>query len=78
MSRFLTLAEVADELAISQSQAYALARHGDLPAVKLGGRGQWRVERARLETWLEEKHEETRRFIADNPFPGGDATTDED
>lgn len=42
--RFLTLNDVANELSMSWSQAYALVRSGDLPAVKLGGRGQWRIE----------------------------------
>jgi excisionase family DNA binding protein len=42
---------VQDELAISASQVYALVRRGDLPAVKLGEREQWRVERAKLEIY---------------------------
>jgi excisionase family DNA binding protein len=52
VARFLTLDHVADELAISRSQAYALVRNGSLPAMKVGGRGQWRVERTRLEQWI--------------------------
>lgn len=51
--RFLTLEQVAQELVISKAQAYALVRSGDLPAIKIGGRGVWRVERARLEQWIE-------------------------
>ena len=43
--RFLTLADVADVLNISASQAYALVRNRELEAIKIGGRGQWRVER---------------------------------
>ena len=42
--RFLTLGDVADVLNISASQTYALVRSGALPAIKIGGRGQWRVE----------------------------------
>lgn len=42
--RFLTLPEVSDILNVSHAQAYALVRSGALPAIKLGGRGQWRVE----------------------------------
>ena len=42
--RFLTLADVAAVLNISDSQTYALVRSGELPAIKIGGRGQWRVE----------------------------------
>src|SRR3954451_22138600 len=40
--RFLLLADVAEVLNISSSQAYALVRNGDLDAIKIGGRGQWR------------------------------------
>jgi excisionase family DNA binding protein len=38
--RFLQLADVAEILNISSAQAYALVRSGDLPAIKVGGRGQ--------------------------------------
>ena len=47
--RFLTLDQVGEELNISRAQVYALVRTGALPAIKVGGRGQWRVERAVLE-----------------------------
>ncbi len=67
--RFLTLEEVAQELAITKSQVYALVRRGDLPALKIGGRGVWRIERAKLEEFIERAFEETRRYIAENPFP---------
>ena len=40
--RFLTLDQVAEELAVSRAQAYALVRSGQLPAVKLGCPGQGR------------------------------------
>jgi len=40
---------VAETLNISASQTYALVRSGDLPAIKIGGRGQWRVESSALE-----------------------------
>ena len=38
--RFLTLADVADVLNISASQAYALVRNRELEAIKICGRGQ--------------------------------------
>jgi hypothetical protein len=44
--RFLKLADVAEPLNISGSQTYALVRAGDLPAIKIGGGGQWRRGRA--------------------------------
>ncbi len=50
--RFLTLDQVGDELQVSRAQVYALVRDKSLVAVKIGGRGQWRVERARLEEYI--------------------------
>jgi excisionase family DNA binding protein len=63
MPRFLTLTDVAEELQISSSQTYALVRSGELPAIQIGGRGQWRVEQAMLEKYIQEKYAETRRLI---------------
>lgn len=63
MPRFLTLTDVAEELQISSSQTYALVRSGELPAIQIGGRGQWRVEQAMLEKYIQDKYAETRRLI---------------
>lgn len=62
LGRFLTLVDTADVLNISASQAYALVRSGELPAIKVGGRGHWRVERSVLESYIEAKYEESRRM----------------
>lgn len=59
--RFLTLADTAEILNISATQAYALVRSGELPAIKVGAGGQWRVERNRLEAYIAAKYEESRR-----------------
>ena len=71
LGRFLTLADTAELLNISASQAYALVRSGELPAIKIGGSGHgagghgagghWRVERAVLEGYIAGKYEENRR-----------------
>ena len=50
--RFLTLSDVADELQVSLSQVRALVRSGELPAIQIGGRNQWRIERTRLKNIL--------------------------
>lgn len=60
--RFLTLADTAEVLNISTNQAYSLVRSGELPAIKVGGHGVWRVERSVLEAYIEGKYEETRRM----------------
>lgn len=62
LGRFLTLADAAEILNISVNQAYNLVRSGELPAIKLGGNSQWRVERDQLEAFIEGKYEETRRM----------------
>jgi excisionase family DNA binding protein len=76
--RFLTVDDLAEELSVSRSQAYALVRHGGLPAMKIGGRGQWRIERARLEDWINATHDQTARFVQGNPFNQTEEETDED
>jgi excisionase family DNA binding protein len=73
LPRFLSLTEVAEVLNISMSQVYALVRRGDLPAIKIGGRGQWRVEATALEAYIAEAYEQTRVFIERHPFVGDEA-----
>ncbi|HWJ82021.1 MAG TPA: helix-turn-helix domain-containing protein [Nocardioides sp.] len=66
--RFLTLTDVAEVLNTSSAQVYALVRRGDLPAIKIGGRGQWRVEASKLEEYIARQYDETRRFVESHPF----------
>lgn len=64
-SRFLTLADVQEILNVSQPQAYSLVRGGDLPAIQVGGRNQWRIEREQLEAYIQRQYEANRRRVAD-------------
>ncbi len=66
--RFLHLADVAEQLNISAAQAYALVRSGDLPAIKVGGRGQWRVEVTELENYIQRMYDQTRNFVSTHPY----------
>jgi excisionase family DNA binding protein len=66
--RFLPLSEVAKELNVTDSQVYHLVRSGELPAIKIGGRGQWRVERRKLEEYIETRYAETAAWVRDNPL----------
>lgn len=70
--RFLLLSDVAEVLNISAAQAYALVRSGELPAIKVGGRGQWRVESAQLERYIKDAYDRTREFVTAHPFGGGE------
>ncbi|GAA5195049.1 helix-turn-helix domain-containing protein [Rugosimonospora acidiphila] len=69
-ARFMQMQEVADELSVSVSQVYHMVRSGELPAIKVGGRGQWRIERARLEDYIERKYTETADWVRENPLIG--------
>ena len=71
-SRFLLLSDVAALLNVSDSQVYHMVRSGELPAIKIGGRGQWRVERSRLEEYIQRKYDETAEWVRRNPLTGHD------
>jgi len=75
--RFLLLSDVAEQLNISAAQTYALVRSGELPAIKIGGRGQWRVERSALEDYIARCYTETKAFVSAHPL-GGDGELPED
>lgn len=75
--RFLQLTDVCEVLNISSAQAYALVRSGDLPAIRIGGRGQWRVEASELEAYIERKYSETRAFVETNPYASAESESEE-
>ncbi|TFD88799.1 DNA-binding protein [Cryobacterium lactosi] len=62
MGRFLTLADTAQILNLSIPAALDLVRSGELPAIRIGATGAWRVERVVLESYIEAKYEEARRL----------------
>jgi len=75
--RFLQLTDVAEILNISSSQTYALVRSGELPAIKIGGRGQWRVERTALEDYIQRCYAETRAFVTSHPIARDEQLVDD-
>ena len=68
--RFLLLDDVAEVLSTTRAQVYALVRSGELPAIKVGGRGQSRVERDKLEGYIAQAYIETERWVRENPLTG--------
>ncbi len=70
--RFLTLKDVATYLSVSEPQAYALVRSGDLPAIKIGGRGVWRVDRQQLELYIERLATDTAVWVKRHPLTKND------
>jgi excisionase family DNA binding protein len=71
--RFLQLADVAEILNISGAQVYALVRRGELRGIKIGGRGQWRVEGSELEAYIQRAYADADQFVDDHPFVEGSA-----
>ncbi|MFC2267295.1 MAG: helix-turn-helix domain-containing protein [Peptidiphaga sp.] len=63
MGKFLTIADVADYLNVSIGQVRTLIKSGDLPAIQIGGRGQWRIEAKELENYITRRYEATRKKI---------------
>lgn len=74
--RFLTLADVAEVLNTSSAQVYALVRRKELIALKIGGRGQWRVEASMLEEYIQRMYKETDEFVTQHPFVETESETD--
>ena len=63
----MKLTDVADLLNISASQTYALVRSGELKAIQIGGRNQWRVERRMLEEYISEAYRRTAENLGRLP-----------
>ena len=53
-------ADVARVLNVTVTQVYTLMRSGDLPALKIGKKGVWRVNRETLEAFLADLESEAR------------------
>ncbi len=66
--RYLKLEDVATYLSVSVPQVYALVRSGELPAIKIGGRGVWRVDKNELEGYLERLKEQTAEWAKSHPL----------
>ena len=72
----MTRAEVAEELSVSLAQVYALIRRRDLRAMKIGGRGTYRIGRDDLEDYIQRAYDETARWIEEHPFAEGEDDDD--
>ncbi|MGP5260911.1 helix-turn-helix domain-containing protein [Brachybacterium paraconglomeratum] len=55
LRRFVSLEHVQTELSISCQQSLTLVRSGELRAIKVGGRGQWRVSLEALEEYIADR-----------------------
>lgn len=66
--RFMTLEDAATYLAVSVPQVYALVRSGELPAIKIGGRGVWRIDKHELERYVDRLLRQTQQWTKQHPF----------
>lgn len=62
LGRFLSLTDVAEVLSLDARDVLALVRSGELPAIRLGSIGQWRVDHGVLESFIADKYDEGRRL----------------
>jgi excisionase family DNA binding protein len=65
--RFFTLSDVAAILNVAPAQVYTLVRSGELPAIKIGARGQWRVEAQAVEDFIASMYAQTQDFVNNHP-----------
>lgn len=63
-TRFLTIADVAEQLQLSTQAVRALIRSGDLPAIQVGARKLWRIEDQALEDYIQRQLASTRAMVA--------------
>lgn len=64
IGRFLTVADAAEVLAVDVETVHGLILSGELPAIRVGESGPWRIERTQLELWIDDQYETTRRHSA--------------
>ena len=62
IGRFLSVADAAEVLAVDIETVHGLIRSGELPAIRVGERGPWRIERTQLEVWIDDQYEAARRY----------------
>ncbi|UOE44540.1 helix-turn-helix domain-containing protein [Agromyces larvae] len=62
VGRFMSVADAAELLAVDVATVDELIRTGELPAIRVGESGPWRIEVAQLQLWVDDRYEDTRRY----------------
>lgn len=70
--RFMTVKQVATELAVREVTVYSLVRSGELPAIQVGPKKVWRIERAKLEQYIADRYAAVRRTVDSGDLPPAD------
>jgi excisionase family DNA binding protein len=55
--RFLSPEDVAEILSVSVDEIYALLTAGELLGIRVGARGQWRIEETQIELFIADAYE---------------------
>ena len=63
--RFLSIADVAEQLSISAQAVRSLIRTGEVPAIQVGARGLWRIEVAALEDYIDKQYAHTSEAVSE-------------
>ena len=66
--RFLTLGRGGRDPQHLVRTGLCAGAAGDLPAIKIGGRGQWRVEVAQLEDYIQRMYDEAATSSTKHPY----------
>lgn len=61
LGRFLTVTDAAEVLNVSARHVAALITSGELPAIRVGRSGPWRIEFPALEAFISDRYEAARR-----------------
>lgn len=67
--RFLTIAQVAEELTVGVPTVRQLIKTGELRALQIGGRGIWRIAIKDLEDYIDQAYRVTAERIAAGEVP---------
>jgi excisionase family DNA binding protein len=59
----MTLDDVVDELGVSRTIGYSMIKSGSLPAIQVGPKKVWRIERKVFEEYIERQYAATRERV---------------
>ncbi|ROQ36604.1 excisionase family DNA binding protein [Frondihabitans sp. PhB188] len=69
--QFLTVERVAEILSVGLDDVEALVGTGELPAIRVGSPGFWRIEVSVLDAYIAGRYEEARRAAVFDGFDFG-------
>ncbi|MEI2278995.1 helix-turn-helix domain-containing protein [Paenarthrobacter ilicis] len=74
--RFLTIEQVAEELATSEVQIRSMLKTGQLKGIQIGGRSVWRIGRQDLEDYIQDAYRQVSERIAAGSIDENEAAED--